>query len=268
MYPALYKKLTHIITYLWGKLKLPDERQGGKGRPRKITDRHAAILALYQHQSTRSTKKSLYDDFKATLHCSYKTLVVAMNRVSVLVLAILTALMRLNRKDAHVLKYTDATDIPVCLAKNGRDHRTMRGLADWGHSAKGWFYGVKLTMTRDDDGRILALRFTGPTENDREIFRTVNKEITGVIVADAGYVSKQLEKDMNVEGKRWILIRPLKSMKKLATAWQLRLYERRWKIEFDFRNLKLFHGLVTSLPRSVNGYLAHYLSALLSFVLA
>ncbi len=41
-----------------------------------------------------------------------------------------------------------------------------------------------------------------------------------------------------------------------------------FQIEFDFRDLKLFHGLVTSLPRSVNGYLANYIFALLSFVVA
>lgn len=267
MYPALYKKLTHTVAYLWEKLKLPNEHERGKGRPRKLTDKQATTLALYQHESTRSTKKSVYDDFHEVLNCSYKTLVVAMNRVAVEIALILTALLTFNRTHAHVLKSTDATDIPVCLPKNGRHHKTMAGLAGWGRSAKGWFYGVKLTMTRDDEGRLLSLRFTGPTENDREIFRTVNRDIGGIILADAGYVSKQLEQDMNVEGKRWVLIRPLKTMKKLASLWQLRLYERRWQIELDFRNLKLFHGLVTSLPRSVDGYLANYLSAILSFVL-
>lgn len=133
MYPALYAKLTHIVTYLWEKLTLPDEQHRGKGRPRKITDREAAILACYQHQSTRSTKKSLYEDFKETLDCSHKTLVVAMDRVSVAVLAIVTALMRLNQRNAHRMKYTDATDIPMCLPKTGDTTRRCRVLPD-GHS--------------------------------------------------------------------------------------------------------------------------------------
>ncbi len=72
---------------------------------------------------------------------------------------------------------------------------------------------------------------------------------------------------MNEEYKRWLLIRPYKTMKKLMTPWQDKLYRSRFQIEFDFRNLKLFHGLITSLPRSVNGYLANYIHALLSFVL-
>jgi hypothetical protein len=56
-------------------------------------------------------------------------------------------------------------------------------------------------------------------------------------------------------------------MKRIATSWQLECYNRRFKIEFDFRNLKLFHGLVSSLPRSVDGYIGNYLFALLSYAI-
>jgi len=70
------------------------------------------------------------------------------------------------------------------------------------------------------------------------------------------------------EGKRWILVKPYKTMKRMCTRWQYRLYNSRFAIEFDFRSLKLFHGLVTSLPRSVNGYIGNYLNAILSFAIA
>jgi len=177
-------------------------------------------------------------------------------------------IMRQGKKYQHLVKYTDATDIPVCLKKNGDRHRTMAGLASLGHSAKGWYFGLKLTITRDAEGRLLGLRFTSANENDREIFKQVNKDIYGIIVADAGYVSKTLEREMNIEGKRWVVIRPFKTMRKLMTDWQAELYRGRFQIEFDFRTLKLFHGLLTSLPRSVEGYLVNYLQALLSFVLS
>ncbi len=234
----------------------------------KINPEDALTLALYQHASTRATKKSVWDDFRKTLRCSYKTLGVAMNRAAVWSMKILFLLMRLGKKHGHIVKYTDATDLPVCLAKNGGTHRTMKHLADWGRSGKGWYYGLKMTMTRDMRGNILALRFTAPGANDRDIFRSINKDVEGVIVADAGYVSRELERDMFIEGKRWCLIKPYKTMKKLCTRWQAKLYNSRFAIEFDFRSLKLFHGLVTSLPRSINGYIANYLHAVLSFVVA
>ena len=266
MHSLVYDKLKHIVTQLFQQFKLTSPTPVS-GRPKKISDINAVTLSLYKQHSTRATKKSVYDDFKTELKCSYKTLVVAINRAALLTLRILLILMRLGKKQAHPVKYTDATDLPVCLKKNADDHRTMAGLAQLGKSSKGWFFGLKLTMTRDHAGRMLGLGFTQPGVNDRDIFRSINQDIYGLIIADAGYVSKQLERDMHIEGKRWTMIRPYKTMKKLATDWQLKLYEGRFRIEFDFRNLKLFHGLITSLPRSVNGYLANYLHALLSYVL-
>ena len=267
MFPIIYRKLKQIVTQLLTyHIKLEKETPR-TGRPKKIDNIDAVTLALYQHQSTRSTKKSVYEDFKDVLLCSYKTLVVSMNKAASICLQILYMMMKFNRNHDHLVKYTDATDIPVCLKKNADSHKTMKGLAAFGRSTKGWYYGLKMSMTRDHDGKLLALKFTQPGANDRDIVRSMNKDIYGIMVMDAGYVSKQLEKDMNIENKRWLLIRPYKNMKKLATAWQLKLYQGRFRIEFDFRSLKLFHGLVTSLPRSVNGYLANYIHALLSFVL-
>lgn len=238
------------------------------GRPRKITKLDSLALALYQHTSTRATKRSVYEDLKYSLRCSYKTLVVSMNEAGILAKQIIERIMSIFGKEAHPIKYTDATDIPVCLKKNADKHKTMSGLSGFGRSSKGWYYGLKMTMTRDFDGRLLGLRFSHPGENDRGIFRKINKNLMGILVADAGYVSKDLEADMCIEGKRVLLIRPYKTMKRLATLFQLAIYRGRFKIEFDFRVLKLFHGLVTSLPRSVNGYLTNYLFSLLSFVIA
>lgn len=265
MYPAIFKQLKHIVTQLCNQFNLIKAHT--TGRPLKIKTEDALTFALYQHRSTRATKKSIFDDFKELLRCSYKTLVVSMNRMALLALKLLYILMRLWRKWAHLVKYTDATDIPVCLNKNALRHKTLRGFASGGHSGKGFYFGLKLTLTRDAEGRMLGLRFSQAGANDRDIFARINAEIDGIIVGDAGYLSKKLEQSMYKEGKRWVLFKPTKSMKKLQTAWQYHLYNSRFQIEFDFRNLKLFHGLVTSLPRSIDGYLANYIHSLLSFAL-
>ena len=263
LYENLKRSIAHIVKTFHVNIAAAPT-----GRPRKIPILEALTLALYQHRSTRSTKKSVYEDLKDSLHCSYKTLVVSLNKAGDLALRILALLMRLSRTLAHPIKYTDATDIPVCLKKNADKHRTMRAFSGFGHSAKGWYYGLKMTMTRDHNGRVLGIRFTHPSVNDRGIFRDINKDLMGILIADAGYVSKALEQDMHIEGKRFCIIRPFKTMKRLATLWQLAVYRGRFRIEFDFRVLKLFHGFVTSFPRSAGGYLSNYLFALLSFVIA
>lgn len=264
---TLLHDLKHSITHIV-KIYNIDTSAAPTGRPRKIQIIDALALALYQHQSTRATKISVYRDLQNVLHCSYKTFVVSLNNVARLAGKILMYLMQANASMSHMVKYTDATDLPVCLKKNADKHKVMASFAGLGHSAKGWYYGLKMTMTRDAEGRLLGLKFTHPGVNDRDIFRSINKDLMGILVADAGYVSKAMEKDMHIEGKRILLIRPYKTMKRLAAFWQLAIYKGRFQIEFDFRCLKLFHGLVTSMPRSVNGYLANYLHALLSFVLA
>jgi hypothetical protein len=260
-----FEKLKAVVTHICNQLGLV--KMSTNGRPNKISTIDSITFSLYKNQSTRSTKKSVYEDFKNKLKCSYKTLVVSMNAVAIKIVRILFWLMRQNKQSQHLVKFTDATDIPVCLKKNADDHKTMAAFAQIARSSKGWYYGIKLTITRDKDGKLLAILFTRAKDNDREICKKINADIYGVIVLDAGYVSKELEQSMNVDSKRWLLIRPYKSMKKLMTQWQEDLYRGRFSIEFDFRSLKLFHGLVTSLPRSVNGYMHNYLSALLSFAL-
>ena len=56
-------------------------------------------------------------------------------------------------------------------------------------------------------------------------------------------------------------------MRKIATKIQTLLYDTRMIIGLNFRSLKMFYGLETSLPRSVDGYLGNYVYSLLAYVL-
>ena len=92
--------------------------------------------------------------------------------------------------------------------------------------------------------------------------------LKGIFVADAGYISDSLAQEFHQEGQRFLLAKPRANMKKLASLTDLYLYATRMRIELNFRNLKCFWGLVTSLPRSVTGYLANYIYALVAYCLA
>jgi hypothetical protein len=268
MTPEIFHNLKHIVTYIGRKLKLFDTEAPKNGRPLAIKEEDAITFALYQHRSMRGTKVSVFRDFEKSVKCSYNTFVVSVNRYALVALRILFFIMRMHRADAHLIKLIDATDIPVCLRKNGKRHRTWQGLAGWGHSGKGWYYGLKLTLCRDVEGRLLSFALSPPGTNDRHLFKKVAGDMDGIFVGDAGYVSKELEKDMYIEGKRIALIKPYKKMKRLATALQTAIYNTRFRIEFDFRNLKLFHGLENHFVRSLNGGFANIIFAMLSFVLA
>jgi len=236
------------------------------GRPLAITPEETIALSLFKQAQGIETKKSVWKIFKPA--CSYKTLVVNMNKLMLYALLILKSILKWNQQEAHVVKHTDSTDVPVCLTKNGKYHRTMRDMATWAHGPKGWYFGLKMSITTDLKRSMLAVRFGSGNSDDRKTFRELNKDILGIFVADAGYISKDLERDFYIENKRILFAKPRAKMKKLATEFQTRLYNTRLLIELNFRNLKMFYGLETSLPRSIDGYLGNYIYSLLAYVLA
>lgn len=264
-YLSVFKETRKKVSALYHQLKLKTLEQA-TGRPRSLSTIDTLSLALYWKTQDVTTKKALWRDFDPP--CTYKTFVVTLNRFALVALLLLQHLMRENQNAAHLVKHTDATDIPVCLNKNAKSHKTMQGLAAWGHSGKGFYYGLKLHLTADMEGRVLSLCFTPGNTSDRSQFLKLNRELKGIFVADAGYVSKKLSDAFNKDNERILFAKPLKSMKKLITLWQYHLYNTRMRIETNFRSLKLFRGVVTSLPRSIDGYIGNYVYSLLAHVLA
>lgn len=238
------------------------------GRKLALSIEDSVSLAIFWKKQNIKTKKSVYEILELDRYCSYKTLVVSISRCLELALAALVLLLNLNRQTAHLVKHTDSTDIAVCLNKNARYHKTMAAYATWWNSGKGYYYGLKLHLTSDLDRRVLAVKFTTATGSDRETFLHLNQDLDGLFIADSGYVSEQLARRFYREGKRVLVTKPYKTMKKLATAFELWLYGTRMLVEINFRILKEFLGLVTSLPRSVTGYCANYTYALLAYLIA
>jgi hypothetical protein len=237
------------------------------GRKLALSIEDSVSIAVFWKKQNIKTKKSVYEILGLDRYCSYKTLVVSINRFFALALAVMVFLLRIKRRNAHLIKHTDTTDIPVCLPKNARGHKTMRDWASWWNTGKGYYYGLKLHLTSDLGRKVLAVKFTTAAASDRDTFLVLNKDLNGLFVADSGYVSAELEKRFYREGKRILLTKPYKTMKKLATAFELWLYDTRMLVEINFRILKEFLGLVTSLPRSVTGYLANYTYALLAYLI-
>lgn len=261
---TIYSSLKTIVAHIVQSLHIPD-RDHPKGRKPKLTNTEAIACALLKQRQNIATKKSLWQIMEPSL--SYQKFVGAMNRVAPYLSRIVTALLSLARKETHPVKFTDATDIPVCLVKNAKGHRTMRGLASWSKTGKGWFYGLKLHLSSDLAGRVLALKFTPGNSDDRGIFAKMNAKLKGLFVADAGYVSETLSHDFHIEGERALITGSRANMKQLSRPWQIALLNLRMRVEIHFRVLKLCYGLVTSFPRSIDGYLTHYLSSVAAYLI-
>lgn len=261
---TLYNNIKNKVSIIYQKLNLK-KHENTKGRKLSISIVDSISLALYKQNRKIQTKKSLFE--MSGLSCSYKTFVESLNRVAKFLARFIGVILAVNRKSSNIVKHTDSTDIPVCLLKNSKHHKTMSGVSSMSKTGKGWFYGLKLHLTSDLDGKVLAIRFTSANYNDRKVCREMNDKLRGLFVADAGYISSELEKDFFIEKERAIFIVPRANMKKIATAFDVWLLNTRMKVEINFRNLKLFFGLLTSLPRSINGYVSNYLSSILAYML-
>mgnify|MGYP001572137200 CR=1 FL=1 len=262
---TIFQNLNTIVSHFFGTLKL-NEREHPKGRKPILTNSEATACAIFCRRQNIASKKAAYEILEPP--CSYNRFVVALNRTAKYLATVITAILRFLGTEANLVKFTDATDIPVCLNKNAKNHKTMYGLAEWSRTGKGPFYGLKLHLSADADGRVLALKFTAGNSDDRAVFHKMNEKLRGLFVADAGYVSQKLERDFFIEHERLLLTCSRRNMKKVSAPWQIALLNLRMRIEIHFRVLKVCCGLATSLPRSIDGYLTHYLAAILAHLIA
>jgi len=261
----VYNRLQNKVTKIYQQLNLK-RYEKTKGRKLSIALPDAITLSLWKQKQNIKTKKSLFEIIDPA--CSYKTLVTSLNSVIKLVAIILSVLLRINQKDAHPIKFHDSTDIEVCKLRKSRYHKTMQALSAYSKTGKGWFYGLKLHLTSNFKGAIINARFTSGNGSDREMLKKMARKMKGIFVADAGYISKELQNEFSFDDGRLLVTIPRANMKKLATFFQIFLERSRMRIELHFRNLKLFFGLETGLPRSIDGYLGNYLSSLVSYMIA
>jgi len=264
MKSPVFDKIKQTVRFFSTKLRF-DKFQNTTGRKLAISINNILSLALYKSKQGIITKKAVWDDFKNHFNCTYKTFVVNMNRWYFLALIIIALLMKINRKNSHIVKHIDSTEIPVCLFKNAHAHKTMKQFAEYRKKGNTTFYGLKLHIITDLKRKILSIKFTGAKTDDREVVIKMSEGLTGLFVADAGYISDKLSKEFYQENKRILFVKPRVNMKKIMTEWQDKLYSTRMLIELNFRSLKMFYGLITSLPRSVDRYFANYIYALLSY---
>jgi transposase len=169
-------------------------------------------------------------------------------------------------KQGVELQFADSTKLEVCKIKREFTHKVVKGLATKSKSTMGWYYGFKLHLVCDKDGMILAWRITTATIDDRKGLALIWDELTGMIVADAGYLGSNWQEAANDLGIR-LMAGAKKVMKKLMTRWQHTLLKARQRVETVFSVLKLRLGMETSLPRSVAGFFAHYVWCLLAYQL-
>jgi hypothetical protein len=196
---------------------------------------------------------------------NYQNFVAHCHRVIPIMAELLTQSFDLEAR----LRFADSTMIPVCKLIRADRHQVAKGVADFGKNWQGWHFGFKLHASVNSEGKLCGIHFTPASHYDAQSIPHLVKGRVRIIVGDTHYGASVMKKRMWKERGVFILAPPHpKQKKKVAALWQIALLRARPKIESVWDILKEHFHLVSSFPRSIMGYLFHYLRILLAYQLS
>lgn len=263
-----------IDLFVWVDDNLPKELGSGSlltkrtGRPAHLTVSETITILLFSHLT--APQKTLIDVWKwaITNHSEDFKLPCYTKFVEHCHKAIphLAYLLERTFNTNAPIKLIDSTMLPVCRTCRADSHKVAKGYAAWGKNHQGWWFGFKLHALCDFDGNLCGILFTPANETDSQQMPKLIDKATKIVVGDGGYNARIMREKIWKEYHCFVLAPPHpKQRKKLTSKVQIALLRAREKIECVFDYLKNHLNLVTSFPRSINGYLLNYLRNLLGY---
>ena len=258
----------HIVDlYCWIDDILPKQLPQRTGRPVLVSDSEIITILIW---NTVTLKQNNFRDIFNALNLYHKKDFPTLPKYSSFInhchkvlpqFFELTELL-LQSSDIGIV---DSTMLEVCKLQRADSHKVAKGKAKFGKNWQGWHYGFKLHATITLGGLLSSLHFTGANEYDAQVLPyLINKQ--KIIIGDTLYGASVMKKYIWEEYGTAIISPPFpKQNKKIATPWQNVLLNMRSKIESVFDYLKNHLHLVSSFPRSMGGYLIHYLRILVSY---
>lgn len=256
--------------FVWVDDDLLPKRIGTRsvGRPRSLSDAEIISILVWnilflKHKTWKDLHRflCLYHRKDFPTLPKYNAFLGICHRATAMCLRVLQSLLV---SDAP-LKFMDGTMLPVCARRRADDHKVARNVANFGKNWQGWHYGFKLHMSVTPTGQVCAVAFTQASVHEKHLVERLLGTHTDIAVGDSSYGGQDMRAKMWKERGTYILAPAFHCQKKLMTMWQKQLLSDRSCIESVFDYLKEHLHLVTSFPRSVYGYLAHYAMVLLGY---
>lgn len=257
----------HIVDlYCWVDDLVPEVSK--TGRPRLTTN--AEIITLLVWDSLILRQKTLKDLYLFSR--MYHRQDIALGSYASFVrncqdaLPVSLELLSLLLCDTAPVRILDATMLPVCKNHRADAYKVAKNLTAFGKNWQGWHYGFKLHASIDLEGRLSGLALTGANVYDAQAMPKILNEHCRIAVGDTLYGARVMGKKIWEEYGTIVIAPPHpKQTKKVAAPWQIELLNLRSKIETVFDYLKEHMHLVSSFPRSIAGYLVHYVRILLGY---
>lgn len=254
------------------KTFIPKQLGSNKGRKAILNLSELITIGVYFSFNNVNAFKNFYQLFLSNKYFSflpeYSRLLRNVKESTYNVVFLIKIICAINCSlDKGGMKIIDSMPLPVCSNKRIFGYKVSE-LAARGKSSMGWFYGFKLHLIIDLEGKILKFEITtgNVSDKDRELMKYLCKGLKGLLVGDKGYLSKELKEEL---AKTGIVFQTglRKGMKALATfTYQANLRLRQF-IETTFGRIKFRQGCVTNLARSTNGYFFRYAMSLFTYIL-
>ena len=163
------------------------------------------------------------------------------------------------------ISFIDSTAVAVCHVKRARAHRTFKGLAGWGKSSVGWYFGFKLHLIINHHGELLAATLTPGNTDDRKPVLEMTKDLTGKLFGDRGYISQALFETLFERGLELITTRRKNMKNSLIPLLDKILLRKRPLIETVNDQLKHICQIEHSRHRSPFNFLVNLISGLIAY---
>ena len=181
------------------------------------------------------------------------------------VLVPLAAYLQTRLDITHGIAFVDSLPLPVCHNRRIYSHQVFAGYAQRGKSSVDWFYGFKLHFVINDEGGLLALRFTPGNVDDRAPVPGLAQGLWGKLFGDRGYLSQELFERLQQTGVQLITKLKRNMKNKLMPLWDKLLLRKRALIESVGEQLKHVCQIGHTRHRSVHNAFVHAFAALVAY---
>ena len=165
------------------------------------------------------------------------------------------------------ISFVDSTPLRVCKNQRIHIHKVFKGVAQRGKCSMGWFFGFKLHLICNERGELLNFMITPGDVDDRKPleYKAFVEFIYGKLVADKGYIGKNLFERLFVDGIQ--LITKLKNNMKgaLMSVSDKLLLRKRAIIETVNDELKNIAQVEHSRHRCFENFIVNMLGALAAY---
>ena len=246
---------------------LPKKVVKRKRKCRLCLSEIATIVVYFHSSGYRNFKKYYIKHIFKNCQSEFPNLVSYNRFVELIPSVLMPLILYLNTRKGEVtgISFIDSTRLPICSNFRATRNKVFEGLANWGKSSIGWFFGFKLHLIINDKGELLSFQVTPGNVDDRVPVKDLVQELFGKLYGDKGYISSPLFEELFDKGIKFIT--PLrKNLKnRLLPMIDKIMLRKRSLIETVNDQLKNISQISHSRHRSVVNFMVNIIAGLIAY---